>query len=178
MIRINMIPHERKKTSIVALELVVAGSLFLIILIGIGIWWHFLDSTIAEKQASIRNKEETVQKLQIIIDQVLKYEKDRDLLQAKLNTIDELKKNQKGPVRLLDELNRRIPKEIWLNQMRTAGNLVTIRGFGLSQTSIGDFMGSLETSPFFKQVKLKISSLRMIENREVYEFELDFQTNI
>jgi type IV pilus assembly protein PilN len=150
----------------------------LVVLISIGIWWHYLDTVIEDKVATIKRKEKTVDELQIIIDQVLKYEKDRDTLQNKLNTIDTLKKNQMGPVRLLDELNRRLPEQIWLTKLQTAGNLITIRGFALSQTSIGDFMGALGASPYFQSVRLKISTLKRQRDRETYEFELDFRSQI
>jgi len=93
-------------------------------------------------------------------------------------TIDSLKQNQEGPVRLLDELNRRLPEQIWLTRLQTAGNLITLRGFSLSQTSIGDFMGSLGASPYFNTVKLKISNLRKLQNQDVYEFELDFRSEV
>ncbi len=176
MIKINMLPHERKKTSVVAIELIAASSLILIVIVGIGIWWHYLETVKEEKQASIKKKEKTVEELQVIIDQVSKYEKDRDVLQNKLNTIDTLKNNQKGPVRLLDELNRRLPEQVWIIRLQTAGNLVTLRGFGLSQTSIGDFMGALDVSPYFQDVRLKISTLKTERDREMYEFELDFRT--
>ncbi len=178
MIKINMLPHERKKTSVVAIELVAAGSLILVVIIGIGIWWHYLETVIDEKIDTIKKKEKTVQELQIIIDQVLKYEQDRNVLQNKLNTIENLKNNQIGPVKLLDELNRRLPEQIWLLKLQTAGNLVTLRGNGLSQTSIGDFMSALDASPYFETVRLKISTLRIMFGREVYEFELDFRSKI
>ncbi|MBN1356329.1 PilN domain-containing protein [bacterium] len=178
MIKINMLPHERKKTSIVTVELVAAGSLLLVLLVGVAIWWHYLNTTIKERIATVERKQKTVEELQIIINQVLKYEKDRNTLQTKLNTIDNLKKNQKGPVRLLDELNRRLPEQIWLTRLQTAGTLITLRGFSLSQTAIGDFMSALDASPYFNNVKLKISTLRKLANHEIYEFELDFITEV
>ncbi|MBN1550419.1 PilN domain-containing protein [bacterium] len=178
MIKINMLPHERKKTSIVLVELVAAGSLFIVLVVAIGIWWHYLDRTIEERIDTVRQKEKTIKDLQIIINQVKKYQQDKNVLQNKLNTIDTLKKNQVGPVRLLDELNRRLPEQIWLSRMQTAGNLITLRGYSLSQTSIGDFMGALDASPFFNNVRLKISTLRTMEGREVYEFELDFRSEV
>lgn len=178
MIKINMIPHERKKTSVVAVELVAAGSLLLVILVGIGIWWNHLDNTINEQKLAIEKKEKIVSDLQVIIDQVQKFEKDKQTLQNKLDTIQNLKNGQKGPVQLLDELIRRLPDQIWLANLRTAGNLVTIRGFALSQNSIGDFMGSLDTSPFFENITLKYSSLNPLKGVDVYEFELDFRTKV
>jgi type IV pilus assembly protein PilN len=178
MIKINMLPHERKKTSIVAVELVAAASLLLVLLVGVAIGWHYLDTTIEEKIATIEKKKKTVDELQIIINQVLKYEKDRNTLQNKLNTIDNLKKGQQGPVKLLDELNRRLPEQIWLQRLLSAGNLITLRGFSLSQTAIGDFMSALDASPYFNTVKLKISTLRRLANHEIYEFELDFRSEV
>ncbi len=178
MIKINMIPHERKKTSVVAVELVAAGSLLLVIIVGIGIWWNHLDSAINEQNLAIEKKEKIVADLQVIIDQVQKFEKDKQTLQNKLDTIQNLKNSQKGPVQLLDELVRKLPDQIWLSSLKTAGTLVTIRGFALSQNSIGDFMGNLDTSPFFEKVTLKYSSLKPVKGIDVYEFELDFRTKV
>ncbi|MBN1297321.1 PilN domain-containing protein [bacterium] len=178
MIRINMLPHERKKTSVVTIELIAAGALIFVVLVGVAIWTHYLDTVMDEKVATIERKEQQVQELQIIIDQVLKYEEDVKRLENKVNTIRDLKTNQRGPVLMLDELNRRLPEEIWLTQLRTAGDLISVRGFGLSQTSIGDFMSSLESSPYFFDVRLKIVTLTVQENREVYEFELDFRSRV
>lgn len=178
MIRINMLPHERKKTSVVTIELIAAGALIFVVVVGVAIWSHYLDTVMEEKVATIETKEQQVQELQVIIDQVLKYEADVQRLENKVNTIKELKNNQTGPVKMLDELNRRLPEDIWLTNLRTAGNLVTIRGFGLSQTSIGDFMSSLDTSPYFNEIRLKIVTLAHQMDREIYEFDLDFKTNV
>ncbi|MCD4653265.1 PilN domain-containing protein [bacterium] len=178
MIRINMLPHDRKKTSVVTIELIAAGALIFVVLVGVAIWSHYLDTVMEEKLATISRKENQVEELQIIIDQVLKYEEDVKQLENKVNTIKDLKNNQTGPVKMLDELNRRLPEEIWLTQTRRAGDLISARGFGLSQTSIGDFMSALESSPYFFDVHLKIVTLNYQEKREVYEFELDFRTNV
>ena len=178
MIRINMLPHERKKASVITIELIAAGALIFVVLVGVGIWTHYLDTVLDEKVATIDRKTKQVEELQVIIDQVLKYEEDIRVLQNKVDTIKQLKENQTGPVTMLDELNRRLPEEIWFTQLRTAGDLISVRGFGLSQTSIGDFMSSLEGSPYFHTINLKISTLKTMLNREVYEFELDFRTRV
>ena len=178
MIRINMLPHERKKTSVVTIEIIAAGALIFVVLVGVAIWSHYLDTVMEEKLATIDRKEKQVDELQIIIDQVLKYEQDVQNLENKVNTINDLKNGQVGPVKLLDEMNRRLPEKVWLAQMNSAGDLITIRGFGLSHTSVGDFMSSLESSPFFHDIRLKIVTLGMQEGREVYQFALDFRTKV
>jgi len=178
MIRINMLPHDRKKTSVITIELIAAGALIFVVLVGVAIGSHYLDTVMDEKLATIEAKKDQVDQLQIIIDQVMKYEEDVKQLENKVNTINDLQNNQTGPVKMLDELNRRLPEEIWLSQTRTAGDLISVRGFGLSQTSIGDFMSALESSPYFFEIHLKIVTLNVQQNREVYEFELDFRTRV
>ncbi|MBN1880018.1 PilN domain-containing protein [bacterium] len=178
MIRINMLPHERKKTSVVTIELIAAGALIFVVLVGVGIWAHYLTTVLDEKVSTIDRKTKQVEELQVIIDQVIRYEQDIKALENKVNTIKQLKENQTGPVLMLDELNRRLPEEIWFTQLRTAGDLISIRGFGLSQTSIGDFMSSLEGSPYFHSINLKIATLKTMLSREIYEFELDFRSRV
>jgi type IV pilus assembly protein PilN len=137
-----------------------------------------MEEQIRHLDEQIRKKENTVKELQIIIDQILKYEKDKNTLKSKLNTIDNLKKGQQRPVKLLDELNRRLPEQIWLQRLLTAGDLITLRGYSLSQTAIDDFMGSLSESPYFDDVKLKVNSKRKVKDRDLNEFELDMRLKI
>ncbi|MGB3976165.1 MAG: PilN domain-containing protein [bacterium] len=178
MIRINLLPHERKKTSIMTIELIAVGALILVVLVGVGIWSHYLTTVIKEKNATIARKREQVEELRVIINQVNQFEQEVRSLQTRIDTIEMLRNNQTGPVLMMDELQRRLPEEVWLSQMRTTGDLISIRGFGMSQTVIGDLMGSIESSPYFHSVNLKISRLVTQMGRQIYEFEIDFRTTV
>lgn len=178
MIRINLLPHERKRTSVMTIELIAAGALILVVLVGVGIWSHYLTTVIKEKNATKARKKEQVEQLRVIIEQVHQYEQDIQSLQNRIDTINQLRDHQTGPVLMMDELHRRLPEEVWLTQLRTAGDLISLRGFGMSQTVIGDLMGALESSPYFHSVNLKISRLVTQMGRQVYEFELDFRTTV
>ncbi len=92
MIRINMLPHERKKTSVVTIELIAAGALIFVVLVGVGIWAHYLDTVVKEKIATIDRKTKQVEELQVIIDQVIRYEEDIRSLENKVNTIKAAKR--------------------------------------------------------------------------------------
>ncbi len=178
MILINMLPHERKKASVMTIELIAACALILVVLAGVGIWSHYLTTVVAENNTEIARKRQQLEDLRVIIEQVNQYERDIESLQNRINTINQLRDNQIGPVMMMEEINRRLPGDVWFSQIRTAGDLITIRGVGLTHSAIGDFMTSLETSPYFHSVSLKISRLITMHGREVYEFELDFRTQV
>ncbi|MBN1550112.1 type 4a pilus biogenesis protein PilO [bacterium] len=142
-------------------------------------YWAYM--TEAEMDETIKQKEQTVKELQLIIDQVQKYTNDINDLRKKISVLEALKNNQAGQMLLLDEVYRHIPEKIWLTKIQSAmnkithvGNKVTLVGYSTSQTAIGDFMGSLDASSNINNVNLLIVKLTEIEGVETYHFELNF----
>jgi type IV pilus assembly protein PilN len=94
-------------------------------------------------------------RLRSIIEEVKEYEDKKASLEAKIQLINALKTNQKGPVRLMDEVSKALPDLVWLNQLDVAGNQITMKGKTLSPNAVATYLENLKKSPFFAEPVFK-----------------------
>jgi len=95
-------------------------------------------------------------RLKSIIEEVKEYEDKKASLEAKIQLINSLKTNQKGPVRLMDEISKALPDLVWLTNLERAGNGVTLRGKTLSPNAVATYLENLKKSPFFAEPVFKV----------------------
>ena len=91
------------------------------------------------------------ERLRSIIEEVKGYEDKKASLEAKIKLINDLKTNQKGPVRLMDEISKALPDLVWLTSLDVSGNQVTMRGRTLSPNAVSTYLENLKKSPFFAE---------------------------
>jgi len=74
-------------------------------------------------------------------------------LQQRVALIEDLRKNQAGPVHMLDQISRALPSMLWLTNVKQSPdpNEVLIDGRATSLTSLSDFVANLEVSGYFKR---------------------------
>ncbi len=173
MIKINLLPTEKPRSYRAYYEIVGAGILIALSILISTFYVIYLNTTIKRKEMEKREKQKTVNELKVIIDQVLQYERDKKILENKLRTIEILQKNQIAPVKLLEEVSKNVPEQIWLSYLKQTRNRIILRGSSLSLTAIGDFITALENSVMFENVKLSKANLRVYQGKEVYNFELN-----
>src|SRR5512147_3285565 len=90
--------------------------------------WYSLKAEHSDLADRIVKAEAEKKRLDEIIKKGDTYKAQRDLLNKKISLITQLKKNQSGPVHLLDEISRKLPDFLWLEQMSGVNNGVTISG--------------------------------------------------
>lgn len=174
MIRINLLPTEGPGPTKVYVELVFGLIFIAIAAIGIGFYWNYLNEIIESRHQEIAHKKEQIRKLQDIIKQVEKFEREKEILQTKLDLIKQLRQNQQGPVNLLDELSKSVPDNIWYGELSESNGHITVRGGTLSLMALGDFVNKLEEEgSLFQNVKVKGARKGVVQERDVYGFALE-----
>jgi len=98
---------------------------------------------------------EEVARLKSIIDEVKSYEDKKKSLEEKIALINNLKTNQRGPVRLMDEVSKALPDLVWLTELQVTGNLMTLKGKTLSPNAVATYLENLKKSPFFAEPVFK-----------------------
>ena len=160
MIKINLLAPERKavkkssfsfqtgQTLTVMCSLILAGTLGLI---GWRFWAISRDSARLDQEISSAQQE--TQRLHSVIQQVLQFEQRRAQLQQRVALIEELRRNQTGPVHMLDQISRALPDMLWLTGLKQGAdpNEVLIEGRSTSLTGLSDFVANLEASGYFKR---------------------------
>ena len=164
MIRINLLTEAkaaaaRKKTPILPTgarlnNLLFIGSLGLGILY-IAIAWFVLTSNRRKLDDDIGRARLEANRLKSIIEEVQGYEQKKANLQAKIDLINSLKLNQKGPVRLMDEISKALPDLVWLTSLEVAGGQIVMRGRTLSPNAVSTYLENLKKSPYFKEPVFK-----------------------
>jgi Tfp pilus assembly protein PilN len=129
------------------------GGLILGILIAGG-WWYMQKRTLAQRQESIAQKQVEATRLEKIIKDVADFQKQKDSLQSRINLINQLKQNQRGPVQLMDRVSQDLPDLVWLDKMAVGGGVVTIDGRGLNPNAIANFVENVKNDPLFEEPDL------------------------
>ena len=124
-------------------------------LIYIGTMFLVLTSKRRHLDEEIGKAREEVARLKSIIDEVKGYEDKKRSLEAKIALINSLKTNQKGPVRLMDEVSKALPDLVWLSDMIMQGNQVTLKGRTLSPNAVATYLENLKKSPYFAEPVFK-----------------------
>jgi type IV pilus assembly protein PilN len=151
--------------------MVIAG-LVIGILAAAGYWfWNKRELTQRQEVADQRTVE--AQKLEGIIKEVEDYQKRKDSLQQRIDLINQLKQNQKGPVRIMDQISRDLPDLVWLDTMDIGGGKVTIGGRGLNPNAIALFIENIKNDPYFEEPN--VGSVTQISAAPlVYSFDMNF----
>ncbi len=138
-----------------------------------GIRWYMLHSTIVELTGIKAERTIERNELQKYIDKVEELEAKRAELKAKIDTIRQLKENQKGPVRMLDEVSRAMPDLVWLTGLNLAGTHVTLNGMALDENAFANYVDNLNASPFFGEPTV-VTLQRTRDDAFTFRLECDF----
>jgi type IV pilus assembly protein PilN len=90
-------------------------------------------------------------RLRSIIEEVKEYEEKKSSLESKIQLINNLKTNQKGPVRLMDEISKALPDLVWLTNLEVSGSQIHMRGKTISPNAVATYLENLKKSPFFAE---------------------------
>jgi len=160
MIRINLLAVERKAAAKPARAAVfqagqkmVIGCSAILILSVLFVGWRYWSLTQEGKRLDkeIADSQQETLRLRGIIMQVQQFEQQKTQLQQRVVLIEQLRKEQKGPVHMLDEISRALPPMLWLTQMKQTDDSVVIDGRSTAVTNLTDFVSNLEASGYFKK---------------------------
>jgi type IV pilus assembly protein PilN len=121
----------------------------------IGGQWYLLDSERDDLQRTRQIRQAERDELQEFIRRVEELEATRDLLRHKIEVINDLKRNQRGPVRILDEISRALPDLVWLTAVRLEGTTITVSGAAMDENAVANYISNLDASPFFQEPSLQ-----------------------
>ncbi len=176
MIRINLLPvREARRAAVLrhqGLMLTSALALGIVLCIGMQLWVSTGVSRererVAESQAERARLAETLKKIDT-------FQAEAKEISRKLEIIESLERSRFGPVRLMDEIVKRIPERVWLNRLKLTQGVLSIEGRSLDNETLAAFMTSLEESEYLNTVELKSTRLKVEDDVKVNTFKLEAQ---
>jgi type IV pilus assembly protein PilN len=156
MIRINLLAGERERPKKragfqIGQKVTVVCSLIVVLTaLGVGWWYWSLHKQDAALRQDIVTAEGEAARLRLVINQVQRFEEQREQLQRRVTLIEELRRGQGAPVRLVDEISKAVPDALWLTELKQSGADLTLMGKSSLLTAIAEFVDNLEASGYFK----------------------------
>ncbi len=136
-------------------------------------YWLYAKRNLANTQATMEQRKIEAQKLESAINAVNDFQKKKDSLQKRIDLINQLKQNQKGPVRIMDQVSRDLPDLVWLDTMNITSGHININGRGLNPNAIALFVANVKQDPFFEEPQ--VGTITQVSlSPPVYTFDMNF----
>jgi type IV pilus assembly protein PilN len=176
MIRINLLPvRQLKKQALLRQQLYMFGAILATVSIGVATVWIMDRQAVAKlatEQAELRAH---LERLKPIVDEVNTLERREKLLNARIETIQRLRSNQRGPVHVLDALSQNLPEQAWLETIDEGAGVYKVAGYALTNFAVADLLRNLQRSKELIGVDLISSEQVVIAGREIKKFIIQFQ---
>jgi type IV pilus assembly protein PilN len=105
-----------------------------------------------------------------------KFQAEKKRLEEKLKIIQALMVAQGGPVRVLDEVSKALPNEVWLTAFTRTGKKLDISGIAYSNFNVATFMTNLgNASTLISNVDLVVSEKAVVEQVPVERFTITME---
>jgi type IV pilus assembly protein PilN len=163
MIRINLLGQARPKAARrpadtgAALPLVFVGAGVLLGGLFLFYFYHSWQTQLNDENNRIKQLQAQKTELQQIKQQVEAFEKQKQVLQQRVTTIEQLQHDRTGGQELLDQVANTVSRaeNLWLTSMTKKGSTLTIEGAAASINSVANFITALKRSGYFQQIEIK-----------------------
>ena len=163
MIRINLLGRARPKAQrqAVPLEATLQVVFFLAaMLVALGVLyynWHSTNEQITEVRLHIQKQSGEKARLEKLKMQVDEFERQKGVLQQRINIIEQLQRNRTGGQELLEAIANTVSRTdtLWLTSVDRKADALTINGSAGSLNAVANYITQLKRSGYFQTVEIK-----------------------
>jgi type IV pilus assembly protein PilN len=163
MIRINLLGQAKPKGSRrpvdtgAALPALFIGAGLVFGCLILGYLYYSWQRQLNEENTRIKQLQAQKTDLEQIRQQVDAFEKQKQVLQQRVSTIEQLQRDRMGGQELLDQIASTVARteNLWLTSMIRKGNNLTIDGSSASINGVANFITALKRSGYFQKVEIK-----------------------
>jgi len=163
MIRINLLGQARPKAARrpvdtgAALPAVFIGAGILLGCLVLGYIYYSWQSQLAQENNRIKQLQAQKTELQQIKQQVEAFDKQKQVLQVRVDTIEKLQRDRTGGQELLDMVANTVSRteNLWLTDMTRKGDSLNITGSSASINAVANFITAMKRSGYFQKVEMQ-----------------------
>jgi type IV pilus assembly protein PilN len=179
MIKINLLPYQKaskvRRQQALEAQLLFAGIVFVVFVLVLGFFWWSLNQKIDELTQTRATMTAQLDILKKKVQEVKDVEAKKQQVDNKIAIIAQLKKNQQGPVHVLDELSRYLPDRVWLVTLTQKEKVFDLEGRATTNFEIVDYVNNLKASQYISDIQLLESRQANEKGLTIYNFKLTFQ---
>lgn len=179
MIKVNLLPVKRRKKPkpipafmVTMVVVTITAGIIMAYLV------FFFNSRLEAKKVQFKDNEKKIAEMKEKIKAVENFEQVNKLFQQRTSIIEQLRKNQSIPVKLLDEISKLLPNGVWLQTMTMSGENINIDGYAFANSDVVSYVDNLKNSKIFTEIYLQESKSSTIEKIPVYMFKLTFKMKV
>jgi Tfp pilus assembly protein PilN len=122
-------------------------------------FYHSWQTQLNEENARIKQLTAQKTELEQIKLQVESFEKQKQVLQQRVGTIEQLQRDRTGGQEFLDEIANTVSRaeNLWLTTMSKKGSTISMDGAAASINSVANFITALKRSGYFQKIEIKES---------------------
>jgi type IV pilus assembly protein PilN len=155
MIHINLLPvrelvagvRRRRELTVGAIVVGVAA----LILAGLFSYQVYALTTLNKELTTLRTD---IQALNVKVKEVGELQTRIKEFNSKHKVIADLNRKKSGPVGVMESLSVATPSRLWLTEFKEIGGKLTISGLAADNQTVADFLKSLATTVYFRDVEL------------------------
>jgi type IV pilus assembly protein PilN len=163
MIRINLLGQIRPKASRrpvdtgAALPVLFIGAGLLLGVLVLGFLFYSWQQQLNAENSKIKTLQAQKTDLESIKQQVESFDKQKQVLQQRVSTIEQLQHDRTGGQDLLDMVANTVSRteNLWLTTMTRKGTNLSIEGSSASVNAVANFITALKRSGYFQKVEIK-----------------------
>jgi len=191
MIRINLLeaPKPKSKRSAVSSlpsievgsvgsPLVKVAAIIGLAAVGNAAYWYQLDTQKRKIEQQMAVAEQQNRELADVKARYLARQKEAEMYKHRVDVIDQLRKNQAGPVVLMAMVGETVnnTEAVWLDNLKDGGSTIDIQGMALSEDAVANLISNLQKTGFFKNIEIKESMQDdQIKDMQAFQFTLTCQ---
>jgi Tfp pilus assembly protein PilN len=138
-------------------------------------YWYRLDRMQKEIADKMKVAEQKNRELADVKARYMERQNQANAYKRRVDVIDQLRKNQTGPVNLLAMLGETVnnTEAIWLSKMDDSGAQVSLEGTALSTDAVANLIANLQKTGFFKNVEIKETFQdEQVKDMQAFQFTL------
>ena len=163
MIRINLLGQIRPKASRrpvdtgAALPVLFIGAGLLLGVLVLGFLFYSWQQQLNTENSKIKTLQAQKTDLESIKQQVESFDKQKQVLQQRVSTIEQLQHDRTGGQDLLDMVANTVSRteNLWLTTMTRKGSNLSLEGSSASVNAVANFITALKRSGYFQKVEIK-----------------------
>jgi Tfp pilus assembly protein PilN len=163
MIRINLLGQIRPKASRrpvdtgAALPVLFIGAGLVLGVLVLGFLYYSWQQQLNTENNKIKTLQAQKSDLENIKQQVEVFDKQKQVLQQRVSTIEQLQRDRTGGQDLLDMVANTVSRteNLWLTTMTRKGTTLSIEGASASVNAVANFITALKRSGYFQKVEIK-----------------------
>jgi len=137
----------------------------------LGIYWYLVHGVIVQNDGKIAEAQKEVDDLQAVLKEVEDFQAKKTELERKIKVINDLKLNQRGPVRVMDNVSRALPELLWLDHLTMNTSSIEVDGRAFNTNAVANLIENLDKMPEFEEPTLKETQE---QQGGVYKFVINF----